>query len=237
MGADQADLFRLETDPAHGDQYRFDGEWRRMTVHREQIQIKGREPLEWVVRETHLGPVATAFCFARPDEGEVALKRVPVCETDRETIQGAISMMRARNAREFDAALSGWRFPSINIVFGDRDGNIGYRALAAIPVRSRLDASNGRGAALGHTAKHDWQEILPYDLLPKVMNPSAGFLYSGNHRPVESWYPIPLGAMTGTGGDTVRSWRLRERLEAKEVFTPEAVRDIHFDAVTDQTAG
>ena len=37
--------------------------------------------------------------------------------------------------------------------------------------------------------------------------------------------------MTGGGGDTVRSWRLRERLTAQEKFTPEEVRAIHFDAV------
>ena len=164
--------------------------------------------------------MATAFCFAQPGEGEVALKRMPICETDRETIQGAIAMMRARNAREFDAALAGWRFPSANMVFGDREGNIGYRAVAAIPVRSRLDATSGRGAQPGHTAEQDWQEILPYDLLPRVMNPAAGFLYSGNHRPIESWYPLPLGAMTGAGGDTLRSWRLRERLEARNGSRP-----------------
>ena len=52
-------------------------------------------------------------------------------------------MMRARNATEFDTALAGWRFPSVNMLFGDREGNIGYRALAAIPVRSRLDPASG----------------------------------------------------------------------------------------------
>ncbi len=231
LGADQADLFLLDTDPAHPDRYRFDGQWRPMTVHRETIQVKGREPIPWIVRETHLGPVATEFCYAQPDDGEVAIKRVPICETDRETIQGAIAMMRARDAREFDAALVGWRFPSANIVFGDRQGNIGYRALAAIPVRSRQDPAAGRAAMPGHISDQDWQEILPHDLLPGVMNPSSGFLYSGNHRPIESWYPIPLGAMTGAGGDTVRSWRLRERLEAQQKFTPEDVRAIHFDTV------
>jgi acyl-homoserine lactone acylase PvdQ len=64
-----------------------------------------------------------------------------------------------------------------------------------------------------------------------VLNPAAGFVYSGNHRPIGLWYPIPLGVMTGSGGDTVRSWRLRERLESKDKFTPEDVRAIHFDAV------
>jgi penicillin amidase len=231
LGADQADLFQLETDSAYPDQYRFDGQWRAMTVHRETINVKGKDPIEYIVRETHLGPVATPFCFAAPDDDEVALKRVPICETDRETIQGAIAMLRASNAREFDAALSGWRFPSANFVFGDREGNIGYRAAAAIPVRSRLDSTSGGGAKPGHTTEQDWQEILPYELLPGVLNPAAGYLYSGNHRPIESWYPIPLGAMTGTGGDTIRSWRLRERLASREQYTPEEVRAIHFDAV------
>lgn len=231
LGADQADLFQLETDPGHPDQYRFDGQWRPMTVYREPIRVKGGEPIDYTARETHLGPVATEFCFAQPGEGEVALKRIPICETDRETIQGAIAMLRARTAREFDAALAGWRFPSANMVFGDRAGEIGYRTVAAIPVRSRLDPTSGRGARPGHTTQQDWQEVLPHDLLPGVMNPAAGFLYSGNHRPVESWYPIPLGTSTGAGGDTIRSWRLRERLQTQERFTPEDVRSIHFDAV------
>ncbi|MEK7684968.1 MAG: penicillin acylase family protein [Verrucomicrobiota bacterium] len=231
LGADQADLFQLETDAGQPDRYRFDGQWRPMTVQREIIKVKGREPIDYAVRETHLGPVATAFCFAQPGEGEVVLKRIPVCETNRETIQGAIAMLRARHAREFDAALAGWRFPSANMVFGDREGNIGYRAVAAIPVRSRLDPTSGRNARPGHGPSQDWQEILPHDLLPGVMNPAAGFLYSGNHRPIESWYPLPLGAMTGAGGDTVRSWRLRECLKARERFTPEDVRAVHFDAV------
>ena len=231
LGADQADLFQLDTDPAHPDQYRFDGQWRPMTVYRETIKVKGHEPLEITVRETHLGPVATAFCFAQPGEPEVALKRIPICESDRETIQASLAMMRARDVQEFDAALAGWRFPSANMVFCDRGGNIGYRTVAAIPVRSRHDPDGGRTARPGHRSDQDWQEILPHDLMPNVINPAAGYLYSGNHRPIESWYPLPLGAMTGTGGDTLRSWRLRERLEAQSAFTPEDVRAIHFDAV------
>jgi penicillin amidase len=231
LGADQADLFMLETDPARPDQYRFDGSWRPMSVHREQILVKGREAVEWVVRETHLGPVATAFAFAQPGEGEVALKRIPVCDTTQETIQAAIRLMRAKDAREFRQALAGWRFPSANVLFGDRAGTIGFVAQAAIPVRSRVSPSGGRMAVAGRVAADDWQEVLPADLLPQVMNPAAGIIYSANHRAVESWYPIPLGVATGAGGDTVRSWRLRERLEAKATFTPEEVRDVHFDAV------
>jgi penicillin amidase len=231
LGADQADLFRLETDSARPGEYRFDGHWRSMTQHREILRVRGGDPVELMVRETHLGPVATAFSFALPEEGEVALKRIPLAETDRDTFQGYLAMLRSKSAKEFDVALGGWRFPSANIVFGDRHGAIGYRAVGALPVRSRMDRAGGHQAMPGHRAEHDWQEILPADLMPGVLNPAAGVVFSGNHRAIEIWYPIPLGAMTGAGGDTVRSWRLRERLEARDRFTPEDVLDIHFDTV------
>ena len=231
LGADQADLFFLKTDPSKPDQYYFDGNWRPMAVFEEVIKVRGQESIRYPVRETVLGPVATAFCFTQPGEGDVAMKRIPLCETNRETIQSAIAMMKARTAVEFESALSSWQFPCANMVFGDRQGNIGYKAVAAIPVRSSLDPMNGRYAMPGHRQDQDWQDILPAGLLPAVLNPAVGYLYSGNHRPIESWYPIPLGAMTGAGGDTIRSWRLGELLKRREKFTPDEVRAIHFDSV------
>lgn len=231
LGADQADLFLLETSPDHPDQYHFDGQWKPMFAHTELIKVRGGKSIDFTIRETHLGPVATEFCFARPADGQVALKRVPMCETDRETIQGALEIFRAQNAMQFDAALEGWRFPTANVVFGDREGHIGYRAVGAIPLRSARDDSHGRRATPLRTSADDWRAMLPHNVKPSVMNPASGLLYSGNHRPIESWYPIPIGAMTGTGGDTVRSWRLRERLERQVKFTPEDVLNIHHDMV------
>ncbi len=231
LGADQADLFQLDIDSARPNHYRLDGEWKPMTVHREVIKVKGSDPIEYTVRETEFGPVATEFCYARPADGDVALKRVPMCETDHDTIQGALGMLRAQTALDFDAALKGWRFPTANVVYGDHAGDIGYRVVGALPLRSSKDDSHGRRAFKARSVTDDWREMLPHDVKPAVMNPASGFLYSGNHRPIESWYPIPIGTMTGSGGDTVRSWRLRERLEAKEMFTPEDVREIHYDMV------
>ena len=231
LGADQADLFLLDTDADHPDQYRFDGEWRAMQVRTEHIAVKGRAPIDHVVRTTAFGPVATAFCYALPTEGEVALRRVPLDDPGPETVVAAIAMMRARDVRELDRALAGWRFPSANMVFGDRAGDIGYRAVAAMPVRSRLDPSAGRHAMPCQRPEQEWQGFVPGELLPGVIDPAAGFIYSANHRPIGSWYPIPFGAMTGAGGDTVRSWRLRERLLQLPKFTPADVLAIHRDTV------
>jgi len=107
LGADQADLFRLETSPDHPDDYRWDGVWRRMEVRKEKIEVNGGNAVTIAVRETHLGPVVSAFCFRQPGDPEVALKRVPLCEANRDTIQAVFGMMRARSAVEFARALGG----------------------------------------------------------------------------------------------------------------------------------
>ncbi len=232
LGADQADLFRLDTDPDRSNEYRWNNQWRKMKVRKELIKVKGGSNVELDVRETHLGPVMSAFCFRQAGDPEVTLKRIPICEPERDTIQGVLSMMRANNAAEFARALDGWRFPTANCVYGDADGRIGYSVVGAIPVRSRSAPDPNGGEALpGGGDEDDWQGFVPQTLLPQVADPKDGLLLSANHRPIASFYRIPLGIATGSMGDTIRSWRLRERLHEKKTFTPRDVLDVHYDTV------
>ena len=233
LGTDQADQFKLRTDPeADGsNEYFYDGEWRELQTFKETIKVKGGAPVELTIRESHFGPIVSDIAPTVKPGDLFAMKRVPVCETDRETIQAAIQMMRAKNVDEFFAALGDWRFPSLNSIFADADGGVGYSLGAAIPIRSASAIDGGAVAHDGSSSKYDWQGYMPQRLLPHVIKPRRGFVYSGNHRPIQSFYPAPVGISTGSGGDTSRSWRLRERLEAKTQFTPQDVLDIHYDSV------
>lgn len=231
LGADQADLFVLKTDPNHPNQYLSDGNWVDMQVHNETIREKNGRARTLTLKETHLGPVVTSLALGARQADQVALKRIPVCESSRETIQGAWAMMRAKDVYEFQQALGGWRFPSANCLFGDHKGNIGYKTVLALPVRSSHALLNGQAAHDGSKPETDWQGILPHELLPQIINPSHGWLVSANHRPIAAFYPIPMGMSTGSLGDTDRSWRLKERIRTKEIFKPKDVLDIHYDTV------
>ncbi len=231
LGADQADLFRLKTDPDRPNQYLFDGQWRKMEVVTETIRVKNGPPETLRVRWTHFGPVVTDYVFARPEDGEFALRRVPLCETDRETIQGALAMLRSRSAADFSETLEGWRFPSANVVFGDTQGNIGYWVAGALPLRSHLSPRAGRTPQDGSSSEHAWQGMLPHGLKPNLFNPKRGYVYSANHRPVGAFYQPYIGHSTGSMGDTLRSWRLRELFAEKNIFTPDDVLGIHYDQV------
>jgi penicillin amidase len=231
LGADQADLFVLRTDPDRPNQYLFDGQWRNMEVHSETIKVKDGRERTITFRQTHLGPVVTSLAMGVRPGDEVALKRIPICEPKHDTFQGALAMMRAKDVYEFQQATGGWRFPSGNCVFGDTKGNIGYKTILALPIRSAHALQEARAAHEGWSSENDWQCILPHELLPQVINPKRGWLVTANHRPIASFYPISMGISTGSLGDTDRSWRLKERVLAKEIFEPEDVLDIHYDTV------
>ncbi|NQT11901.1 MAG: penicillin acylase family protein, partial [Planctomycetes bacterium] len=124
-----------------------------------------------------------------------------------------------------------WRFPTANVVFGDARGRIGFSLAGALPLRSPLALEGGGAAHDGSASKHDWRAIIPHELMPHVIQPERGCLFSANHRPVGAFYPIPLGIRTGSMGDTVRSWRLRELLAGKSSLAPKQVLDVHYDTV------
>lgn len=235
LGADQADLFILKTDPTRAHQYQVDGQWLDMTEREELIKIKDAAPERRVVYETIFGPVASEFVWRNPEGQQVAVSRVPLVEPERETIQGALGMMRARSCAEFSAALPGWRFPTANCVFGDSQGNVGYWSLGALPIRSTLTGFDGGHAQDGSTRKGMWQGMIPYDILPHCINPQRGYLVSANHRTIQSFYQVPFGVMTGSSGDTDRGLRVKEQIQehlsANDRFTPTDVLDIHYDSV------
>jgi len=214
LGADQADLFLLKTDPNHPNQYFLDGTWRDMEVRAETIQVKGARPHTLTFRKTCFGPVVTAIAMGVRRGDEVALKRIPICEPQRDTFRAVLDMIRSKDVYEFQRALGGWSFPSANCLFGDRKGNIGFKTILSLPIRSAYSLLDDRAAHEGWDSDNDWQGIVPHELLPQVINPEQGWLVSANHRPIASFYPLSLGISTGSGGDTDRSWRLKERVRA-----------------------
>ena len=64
----------------------------------------------------------------------------------------------------------------------------------------------------GSSSATDWIEHLPHGLQPHLLDPASGFVFSANHMPIGSWYPIPVRFGNGGAGHTHRSRRLEELL-------------------------
>jgi acyl-homoserine lactone acylase PvdQ len=210
LAADQSDLFVLEIHPDNPDQYLLDGQWRDMDVRMETIHVRGAEPISLKVRETVFGPVVSEYIDGlKPGEG-VAERRVPLDDLKRDTVQAHFGMMRARSVEDFLRAARDWRYLNVNCVFADSAGNVGYTILGAFPLLPPGPANQGELPLDGTHSANNWRGTIPYELLPRVVNPGEGFVVTANDRPIQSFYPLRLGL--AAGGETLRGLRIKQRI-------------------------
>jgi acyl-homoserine-lactone acylase len=100
----------------------------------------------------------------------------------------------AHNFTEFQNALRMQQLPLFNTAYADRDGHIMYLYNAVAPIRARGDYAFWGGVVPGDTSELIWDpaKIVPYDQLPKVIDPATGWVQNSNDTPWTSAYPMLL---------------------------------------------
>src|SRR6185436_16128679 len=128
------------------------------------------------------------------------------------------------NWDQFRQALSHWDMPGQNFVYADVEGNIGYQATGRTPIRSAGD--QGLMPVPGWTGEHEWQGFVPFDEMPSVLNPPAGFIATANNKIVGEEYPYELAYDWDPG---YRAQRITDLLKADDNITLEDMQTIQAD--------
>jgi penicillin G amidase len=152
----------------------------------EIIKVKGQADVELSVRITPHGPVISDL--VAPTGPPLALRWAGLDARD-DTVAGLLRLNLAGNVDEVRAALRLVHVPMQNFVFADRDGNIGYLAPGALPIRPKGD---GLAPVPGWTGEYDWTGYVPFEELPAALNPERGFIVTANNR-ISSSYPHYVG--------------------------------------------
>ncbi len=92
-------------------------------------------------------------------------------------------MASASSFQEFESALRMLQNPMFNVIYADREGNIFYLFNGNIPVRTEGDFAFWKGTIDGTASKFIWDNIHPYEDLPRVLNPPSGFVQNCNDAP------------------------------------------------------
>ena len=101
-------------------------------------------------------------------------------------------MAKAKNFTEFKTALKMMQLPMFNVVYADREGNIMYLFDGNVPIRTEGDWDFWSGTIDGTKSKYIWNKTHPFEDLPKLVNPSTGFVQNANDPPWTCTYPVAL---------------------------------------------
>ena len=193
-GADVQDLFVERPDPEDPARYLTPGGSAPFETREEIIRIKGAPALTLTVRETRHGPVISDLM---PDAGRLvpgggvaALAWTALAEDDR-AAQALLGIARAQDWPQFVEALRAVGAPIQNVHYADTSGRIGFIAPGRVPIRKKGD---GRWPVPGWTGAYDWDRWIPFEALPRALDPPDGVLFNANNRVVPEGYPYLLTA-------------------------------------------
>ena len=77
--------------------------------------------------------------------------------------------------------------PSINYIYADEKGNIGYVYNGQFPVRS--EGIDWKGFIPGDRSDLIWHAYVPFDKIPQLWNPKSDFVFNSNNTPFQATAP------------------------------------------------
>jgi penicillin amidase len=208
-GQDAEDLYVYDTNPANPNEYRYRGAWEAMRVVADSIPIKGEKPETVELKYTRHGPV---LFEDRANRKAYAL-RAGWLEPGGAPYLASLRMNQARTWEEFREACSYNNMPSENMVWVDRQGNIGWQASGIQPIRrgwSGILPVPGDG-------RYEWEGFLPITSLPHEVNPQRGFIATANNFIMPDNYPYK-DLLHVTWSDPFRASRIEEVLGSGRKF-------------------
>ncbi len=236
-GPDTSDVFEEELNPANPQQYRYDGQWRDMTVRKDRIGVKVGDKVEWKEVEftySHHGPIlghksGKAYAAAIPYMKEIGL-------TDQ-----IYQMFTSRNLSEMKRAISKFQLMYQNIMVATIQGDIFYVRNGRVPIRPKgVDPSK---PIPGNTSSTEWRGIHPFKDLVQIANPSSGYMHNCNVTPFGMMKDSPLTPekyakypyiynATRTSPLHQRSQMMTETLDKADKVNLEKAIDIAFDPMS-----
>ncbi len=223
--ADFADAFIEKLNPDNPEEYWYRGQWRRFEKRTETIRVKGREPVEMTVYRSVHGPV---IAFDRRNNVAIAWS-LSYWDRELEAINAYYGILRARTVADFERACS-HIVASFNAFCATQSGDIAYFYCGRAPIRA--DGVDPRLPVWG-TGEYDWKGFIPFEQMPRVINPRRGFIVNWNNKPAVWWE----NGDTPAWGAIFRVHRLIELANRKPLLTLDDVKAMITDiAMYDEDA-
>ncbi|PJI44285.1 penicillin acylase family protein [Ferrovibrio sp.] len=231
-GPDTQDLYIEKIDPADPTQYVTPNGSAAFVTRQETIKQRSGEDVVITVRETRHGPVISdVHDGARQQlEAGYVLSFAWTALLDEDTTADALlGLDSITDWNGFNDNLKRFVTPQQNIVYADREGNIGFVAPGLIPIRRADNDLKGLAPAPGWDARYDWNGFIPFEQLPRSYNPPRGIIVTANNKIVPDNYPYFI---TADWAEPYRARRIEQLLKERNVHSVESFKQLQGDTMS-----
>lgn len=219
---DTVDLFVEEVAP-DGRSVRRGDAFEACELRREVIAVRGRSPVVEDVLVTPRGPVIGPALNDVP--AAISMRAVWL---DARPARGFLRAHNARSFEEFRGEFAVWPLLDQNLVYADTDGHIAWQLVGETPRRRK---GWGTLPLSGADPDTGWYEQgIPFDEMPFVIDPSSGFVASANNKPLADTNAAPFLGVDWLDG--YRAGRIVEALEARDDWDVASVQQLQLDEKT-----
>jgi len=234
---DLVDIYVLDINPDNENQYRLDGVWKDFVVKNAKIRVKLLGNFYWTINEdlfySEHGPVI------RQDHGDYAIRYAGHGEIKQ--ADQWYEMSKAKSLEDWNKAMSQLSISSFNFITADKNGNIGFVHNSQSPIRK--EGFDWQQYLPGDRSDLIWDEYLPYEKLPQIINPNSGYLLSTNQSPFHVTAPednLIRSDYSETFGFpkrmTNRATRGLELFQEMDLIDEESFKSIKFDRAYSKNA-
>ena len=200
---DLIDIYALDVDDFDNPtKYKLDGKWYdfEKTISKFRVKLIGpfSLPITRDVLWSKHGPVLST------STGHYAIRFAGL--QGMGALQQWFDMGKASNMAEWRAAVAENNVLSFNIVYGDKDGNIGEVYNAKMP--DRIEGPDWEEVLPGDKSALIWEGFRPLSDMPQIWNPSCGWVFSANSTP----FNITDPACNNTREDYSETFGIEDRV-------------------------
>lgn len=191
---DDMDFYIEEIHPEDSNKYMHKGEWKDIVMEQEEIKVNGQKPIQFTIRQTTHGPIVSDILTEEPLEDIVSMYWVNT-KFPSYMMEAVYGLVSANDLQEVEMAASMIHGPGLNIMYGDKDGNVAWWAVGKLPIRR--DERSSKTFYDGSTGLDDTDSTYAFSQNPHAINPPWGYVHSANNQPdtvngvVYSGYYLP----------------------------------------------
>ena len=221
---DQQDLYVYELNPANQSEYKYKDAWEPFRVIQEQILVKGQAPVAADLKFTRHGPVI----YVERAKNRAFAVRTDWLDPGTAPYMASLGFMRAQTFEQFTHALEGWGSPPINHVYADLKGNIGWAPMGFAPIRPNWDGL----LPVPGDGRYEWAGYWSGDQLPRVYNPSSGYITTSNEMNLPPGYPYQERKIGFEWSPPFRHQRIDEVLSSHKTISIEDSMELQNDVLS-----